>query len=371
MLAHFTPSGSVAALAALTMAALSNSRQPSGIIVFGCADNEIDEQAAETFFRTIDVPIGGGLFPAIFHEQMVHHQGWLVYAIHGQISMTCSTEISVNARSRPAPAAGSANSGNDTCLVIVDGHARSISSFLASVFESSSITTKFFGGGAGSLPDPEKPCIISNNGLMRDAAIVIRLESPCGIGVSHGWRTEPQAMRATATDGNIVQELDYRPASEVYSEAVQSVFGKQIDLNDLIGTASMFPLGIRRLGGALVVRDPIAVNTAGGLICVGEFDQGCFVYLLSSELESLLAASSEATRLADIDLKTQTRSRVVFDCISRFLLLKDDFNQELAMFSESHVPVSGVLSIGEVASNSDGFLDFYNKTTAVASFTED
>jgi hypothetical protein len=370
MFAHFAPSGSIIALSQLITEVLAK-ESAAGIIVFGCVNNEFDDDAADRFFKNLPLPVGGGLFPAVFNEQTVHHQGWLVYAVKGHISMSCTTDISVKSASELEHAATADKCSADTRLVIVDGHSRSISSFLASVYAASSISTKFFGGGAGSLTDPQKRCVISNTGLLRDAAVVIRTDTPGGIGVSHGWRTESQVMRATATDGNVVHELNYQPAAKVYEDTVKAVFGKRIDLDDLIGTACMFPLGIRRMGGALVVRDPIGVNSSGGLICVGEFDHDCFVYLLSSDLASLLAASAEATRKADQDLKSRSKSRVVFDCISRYLLLKDDFQQEMAMFSADQLPVSGVLSIGEVASNSDGFLDFYNKTTAVASFTED
>jgi hypothetical protein len=49
--------------------------------------------------------------------------------------------------------------------------------------------------------------------------------------------------------------------------------------------------------------------------------------------------------------------------------MKDQFNSELAMLDGGVVATSGVLSIGEIASSSDGFLEFYNKTTAVVAFS--
>lgn len=131
----------------------------------------------------------------------------------------------------------------------------------------------------------------------------------------------------------------------------------------------MFPLGIRRIGGSIIVRDPIATTDDGGLICVGEFDDNCFVYVLTSAMDELLASTASAAQQADADLGCKTQHKIVFDCISRFLLMKEQFNSELAMLGGSEVPTSGVLSIGEIASSSDGFLEFYNKTTAVAAFS--
>ena len=119
------------------------------------------------------------------------------------------------------------------------------------------------------------------------------------------------------------------------------------------------------------MRDPIAVTETGGLICVGEFDNDSFVYLLTSDIQTLLNASLEATQLAVNDLPAKAGFKVVFDCISRFLLMQKDFDSELTLLAQDGVPVAGVLSIGEIASNNQGCLEFYNKTTAVAAFSGD
>jgi len=366
----FTPHGSLDHLSQLVGEVLKH-HSPDGLLVFGCVANVLEDDAADSFFTQIDIPIGGGLFPSILFDMATHQQGWIVYATFGDVASTCTENISLNCNFRNEDSDTSNHETPDTRLVIVDGHSKSISSFLANVYATSSTQTRFFGGGAGSLTNTEKRCIISNRGLLRDAAVVFRTDCRSGIGVSHGWRTSSHIMRATATDGNVVRELDFRPAIEVYQETIKLLFGKTVDPSDMIATASMFPLGIRRIGGSVIVRDPIGVTEEGGLICVGEFDKDCFVYILTSELDALLDSTSAATLQSETELKSVVAQKVVFDCISRYLLMKENFSQEISKLSVSAAPVSGVLSIGEIAGNSDGFLEFYNKTTAVAAFAED
>ncbi|MDO8907898.1 MAG: FIST C-terminal domain-containing protein [Pseudohongiella sp.] len=370
---HFTSDGSLESLQLLLQNMLDRGN-PDGIVILGCVENDIDEDCADQFFRRIEIPVAGGLFPALIHDQHVRETGWLVYAVQGQLSVSYRSNISQNT-SNPGinrqALAVAVDTDADIRLVIVDGHSTSISSYLTDVYSTSNVTSKFIGGGAGSLANATQRCIISNNGLARDAAIVVQVASEAGVGVSHGWRAASSVLRATSTSGSTVQELNFRPALEVYSEIIESEFNTTIDPSDLIATASMFPLGIRRIGGSTVVRDPIASTDTGGLICVGEFDENCFVYVLTSNMTELLESTASATRQADADLIGQAEHKVVFDCISRFLLMKDQFDAELTMLSSGGVSVTGVLSIGEIASSSDGFLEFYNKTTAIVAFPGD
>jgi hypothetical protein len=369
MFPYFIASGTLAQLDSL-LRDITHVCAPDGLVILGCVENNIDEETADQYFRQMSVPVGGGLFPSIIHNQQVHKTGWLVYAVHGELGVTCTTDVSRDMQTGITQLSkkSDGNSDAEIRLVIVDAHATSISSFLSKEYDRSSVSTKFFGGGAGSLTSTTTRCIICNSGLLRDAAVVLRITGHCGVGVSHGWRATSPILRATSTSGNTVHELNFRPALEVYSELIKTEFHADIDPDDLIGTASMFPLGIRRLGGSIIVRDPIASTDQGGLVCVGEFDDNCFVYVLSSTMGELLASTASAVQQAEKDLGKKTAHKIVFDCISRFLLMKDQFNSELTMLEGGVVATSGVLSIGEIASSNDGFLEFYNKTTAVVAF---
>ncbi len=137
------------------------------------------------------------------------------------------------------------------------------------------------------------------------------------------------------------------------------------------------------MGTERVVRDPFAVQDDGSIVCVGAVPNGSFVHVLHGDQRSLIHAAARAreqsaqgvqgssTASADpagpADPADPRSTRLVFDCISRVLFLDDRFPDELAAISDGGGRVLGVCSIGEVANNGDSYLEFFNKTTVVAS----
>lgn len=148
MIPHFTASNSLDELKTLLDNVIVHSN-PDGLIILGCVDNHFDDDNADAFFRQLNIPVGGGLFPAVIHDQQVHESGWLVYAVIGELSVTLSDNLSLNDQSAKvlSSAAALLSSDAEVSLVIVDGHSSSISSFLTQVYDGSSVSAKFFGGG--------------------------------------------------------------------------------------------------------------------------------------------------------------------------------------------------------------------------------
>ena len=61
-------------------------------------------------------------------------------------------------------------------------------------------------------------------------------------------------------------------------------------------------------------------------------------------------------------------------CISRILFLEEDFQKELNKIVDTlrskhpKISVSGALTLGEISSFGNGYLEFYNKTVVVSLF---
>ena len=62
-------------------------------------------------------------------------------------------------------------------------------------------------------------------------------------------------------------------------EAVEADSGVPIDRNDFFATSKSYPFGIDRSDSEAIIRDPIAVTTSGGLVCVGEVPPNFRVWL--------------------------------------------------------------------------------------------
>ncbi|MEO1627269.1 MAG: FIST C-terminal domain-containing protein, partial [Bacteroidota bacterium] len=109
----------------------------------------------------------------------------------------------------------------------------------------------------------------------------------------------------------------------------------------------------------------------GELICVGEVPENTVLYILKGENQTLIHSAGQATASCLDKAANDIQHIFVVDCISRTLFLEDEFNQELQAIhrllpnSQTENRLQGVLSLGEISSDGDGFLEFFNKTLVV------
>jgi hypothetical protein len=202
-----------------------------------------------------------------------------------------------------------------------------------------------------------------------DAAVIGMSTAQTALGVGHGWKTIVPDWQVTKVDRNVVQEINYKPAFEVYQQAVNLHSSTPISADNFFAVAQSFPFGINKLGGEKIVRDPIAVTPEGYLVCVGELSQGDFVDLLTAQPQDLFEAARKTAEIAHQASEGKALRLTLFiDCISRALFLKEEFNQEVEIVRSVvgvTTPLAGALVLGEIANSGSGYLEFYNKTSVV------
>lgn len=259
-----------------------------------------------------------------------------------------------------------------TALVLVDGLAAGISPFIQNLFDRYGNFVNYLGGGAGSLSLRQAPCLFSNDGFFQNAAIVTFVRSRSALGVQHGWQRHAGPLVATRTHGNVIDELNWENAFEVYREIVEANSGKTLLPESFFSISKGYPFGIMKEESEDIVRDPIAVIKGSEIVCVGEVPENAVLNVLKGSKNLLIEA---ARRAADQCLEQCGAGGyfqgLVFDCISRVLYLEDEFNDELGAIqgrinaAHPEAEVAGVLSLGEISSYGEGYLEFFNKTVVV------
>ncbi len=349
-----------------------------GLMILGCDANGWSADAAAPILKGFGKPVFGGIFPKIIHDQRAYDVGCLI------IGLPCMPDVHVvHGLSDPdvdyvTPLSGVADAwtgdtegATGSLIVFVDGLSKRISALVEALFFSFGLERNFIGGGAGSLSFTQRPCLITPDGLVQDAAVMARLALPSGVGVSHGWQSISDSMKVTESERNVIRSLDWRPAFSVYRELVERHSGRSFGDNAFFDLAKGYPFGINKLGGEMIVRDPLSTDGAEGLVCVGEVPRGSFVHLLNGTTESLIAAATNARVLADESAlpRSAMQHDVTFfvDCISRALFLGDRLADELKT-AAGNSPMFGVMTLGEIANNGQDYLEFYNKTAVVARF---
>ncbi len=358
---------------ALSLAEVSSQPNVVSLLVLACDENGYDVPEIDSILKAQTLPLAGGIFPQLVLGTSRMVKGHIVVGLKAPLHVEKIAGLSdadEDFEDR-LEALDVDLAKTRTVMVFVDGLSTRINVLVEDLFSVFGLEANYIGGGAGSLSFEQRPCLFTNDGLVKDCAVLAFTDLETGIGVSHGWQDLDGPFEVTESNRNSLVSLDWQPAYEVYREAVEAHAGNVFADKDFFEVSKSYPFGISRLAAEKIVRDPISLGPNKEIICVGEVPEQAFVHILSGDPASLIAAAKEALRRGRDTFGGCQESRSVFlvDCISRYLFLEEEFDRELEALSiDSNTPTFGVLSLGEIANNRKDYLEFYNKTAVVAVF---
>lgn len=318
--------------------------------------------------NALGLTFAGGIFPGIIYGTQNSEEGALILPIEGESHVRVVEGLDREDFELPGVDFLAPQKFRQTAFVMVDGLAANIADFLWQMHNNYGERVNFFGGGAGSLSLQKQPCLFTNEGMFQDAALLLFLPNHIRLGVSHGWKKIIGPIVVTKTHKNVIYELNWENAFEVYKRVVDADSGKSINRDNFFEISKAYPFGLLSEGGEDIVRDPIMASEEGALVCVGEVPENSVLNILKGKEDSLIEASSLATESSLKDLHiTKDAHPLIVDCISRALFLGENFSKELrtvtkALLSRRLPKAIGVLSLGEISSYGEGFLEFFNKT---------
>lgn len=308
-------------------------------------------------------PYSGAVFPALIAHGELKRNGALV----AQLTDDCESVL-ISAIDNPRSEKLKQLMNSATIFCFVDAFSHKLESFLNDAYTSFQDGIRMIGGGAGKLTLKQEPVIFDNSGVYADAAVLVGIKDQIGLGVGHGWEKVEGPFLVTGASGRSLQSLDYEAARDFYSDRVQRLSGVDPRKGDFFQSAKSYPLGIVTEDEELVVRDPIALN-GGSIALVGDIHEYAVTYLLYGDTASLLEAARSVSKMALCELGDRTPESVfVVDCISRSIFLDADYQKELDVIRDEiqlKAPMSGALTLGEIASKDDRFIRFHNKTCVV------
>ncbi len=336
-----------------------------GLLLLLAADGRVEVEGVGPVVDAASVPVVGGVFPELIHAGRRRDHGAVVVGLPDEptvTTVTTPTDGSVRSQLHP----GALDAGHRTGFALIDAYADWVDAFVKGLFDTYGVELDLVGGGAGSLDGPSGPTVFTGDGPVTDGAAVATVPTAADVGVRHGWREVDGPFRVTEADGRTLVALDGEPAFERYRAAVEADDGGPVEREAFFETAKAYPLGISRMGDETIVRDPFEVDAAGAMDCFGAVPEGEFLHVLWGDPDRLVAAAAEA----DSAVGPAAATRLCFDCISRVLYLEGEFERELDAIGGPAEPAAGALTIGEIANDGRGHLDFYNKTAVVAGFEE-
>ena len=267
---------------------------------------------------------------------------------------------------------------NLSAIILVDGLAGKGEESALGIVGALGTHVKIAGGSAADDYKFKETKVFYNDEVSSDAVVVALLASkvPVFIGVKHGHFPISPPLKVTKVDGNIVKELDGRPAVEVWMEYTREPAKKVgIDVDKMWDD----PQQLGRFtciyeGGVSVGKDEYKVRWTGlradmrdVLPFACSIPEGTVMRIMESSKEKeLISARQAAEEAVNSSQGVKLAGAIVFDCAVRGALLGPDFVQEVEEIKKvTRVPLVGCATYGEFAMETGQLSGFHNTTTVV------
>jgi methyl-accepting chemotaxis protein len=205
---------------------------------------------------------------------------------------------------------------------------------------------------------------------------VLFTQEPLGIGVCHGHTPLSKSLQVTRASGNVVHEIDGRPAWDVWVEQTRAAAARDgldpatLPEADVGGFLLRYEAGLAT-GREHKIRAPLSRGKDGSLSFACGIPQGAeLVITRSTPEEQIESARKAAARARSALAGRPVAGAVVFDCICRNLILATDFGRAVSSISRElgDVPLAGFETYGEIALGQGDLSGFHNTTTVVLAF---
>ena len=212
----------------------------------------------------------------------------------------------------------------------------------------------------GSRPEANRVCAI---GLYGERLRV-------GHGREGGWSGFGPERRITRAEGNVLFELDGKPALDLYRTYLGELAG------GLPGTGLLFPLAVKRSGEDpdTLVRTILGIDEAeNALVFAGDLPLRGVARLMRANTDTLIDSAGHAARAA-VAGASAGALMISVSCVGRRLVLGERTDEEVETVSDSAPARSGHVgfySYGEIAPTLPGRAsELHNQTMTVTVFDE-
>jgi hypothetical protein len=238
----------------------------------------------------------------------------------------------------------------DLVLLFIDSTRGDIADTVAGAYEAAGPAVPLAGGAAGG----NEKYHFHNGNASTDSVVAVALASqgPLGIGNAQTCKTRGTPSIVTRSEGQRIEEIDGRPAEEVYLEQL-GFTGVAFDDEEFEVMAITHPLAQPELHGDVRLRHVLG-RTGDGAITVGtQIPASAVIEFTELDFEELLASGADSVHEGVERLGDPARAALVFDCAGRRRVLREGLPQEVEAITKAlgtpQPPVIGLYTHGEVA----------------------
>ena len=192
-----------------------------------------------------------------------------------------------------------------------------------------------------------------------------------GHGSKGGWDIFGPERRVTRSEGNVLYELDGKPALELYKRYL----GDRAE--GLPATALLFPLALRepQTKEETLVRTILGVDEdSQSMTFAGNVPEGNLAQLMRANFDQLIEGASDAAlRTRRQPDATGATLSIAISCVGRRLILGERTEEEIEAALEE-LPIGtrqvGFYSYGELSPHASGACDLHNQTMTLTTLGE-
>ncbi|KAF4515849.1 hypothetical protein B566_EDAN000084 [Ephemera danica] len=190
-------------------------------------------------------------------------------------------------------------------------------------------------------------------------------------GSKGGWDLFGPERLITRSKGNVLYELNQKPALQLYKEYLGDL------ANGLPGTALHFPLAIRKTqqDANRLVRTILAVDeNAQSLTFAGDMPEGAYAQFMRATFDRLIQGASDAATLASAPGTASSPTlSIAISCVGRRLVLGERTEEEVEATFDAFpngTQQIGFYSYGEISPYRTGHCDLHNQTMTLTTISE-
>jgi hypothetical protein len=259
-------------------------------------------------------------------------------------------------------------------VVLCDGLKVNGSTLVAGINSQLPPNVGLTGGLAGDGMRLKETLVFSTEGPRSESIAILGFYSQrlkIGYGSQSGWDPFGPDRLITRSEGNVLFEVDGRPALELY----KLYLGKHA--KELPATAFYFPLSVRaRAEDSPVIRACLAINEENqSMTFAGDMPGGGYARLMRTNINRVLDGAADAAQRSCQGMESPPPElALLISCVARRMVLKQRTDEELEAVRDtlgSRPVMTGFYSYGEIAPFGLGSRsELHNQTMTITTFSE-
>ncbi|OEU84518.1 MAG: hypothetical protein BA865_04390 [Desulfobacterales bacterium S5133MH4] len=275
---------------------------------------------------------------------------------------------------------------NLLAMFLIDGLAgvgEEVTVLASQIFEQIFVgAVRFVGGAAGDDMQHKETFVFTGDKVATNAACICLIASkkPLFAAVKHGHAPLSGPHKITRAEGNILYEVDGKPAWGVWKEVTaEAAWKRGIDVKKLATPLEIGPFLMNyELGlatgkeGEYKIRMPLGINEDGSLnLSCGIVEGSTFCVMDGSNVEDQINAVEDVAWIAKKSAENAGYSEfaggIVFECAVRRLMLGDRFSENVDRLKKvlPGVPILGWETYGEILLEPGEFSGYHNTTSII------